>query len=458
MQIELTQEQSLSAQQLQCLKILQMSRLDILQHINALAEENPTVEVDSPGMEDTFSDVAQEVWDCSHWLEEQSNAYSYADTHIEKNVFIALEQFGTDGGLAETLALFLQRQIDTLAVSRRTKDILSLLADCLDENGYMCFSDQELAQSFHAPEAEICADMELLRSLEPAGIGARSLSECLLLQLERLRDDTIATPIVREHLDDLGKCHYKVIAGALGVSSADVRRALVKIRELDPRPGRQFSPMERTEAILPDLCVIEENGEYVCDESRFSQPVFHINPYYLNLYHTTDDPEVRKYLNKKLEQASSLLHAMGQRKSTLLRCCAFLTAHQQAFFRDGPAALQPLRMTDAAQELGLHVSTVSRALSNKYLQCSQGVFPLRYFFSASASASEGSASRNAVQTLLRHLIATEDPQNPLSDEELRIKLTAQGCPISRRTVAKYREELQIPSYLHRAQTSETTST
>jgi len=450
-QIELSQEQNLSPQQIHCLKILQMGRLDILQHISSLAEENPTIEMDTPAPEETFSDVAQEVWDYSHWLEEQDSGYYHLNHYLDKNIFVELEQFGTDGGLWETLFVFLQRQIDKLTVCKRTKDILQLLIGCLDENGYMCFSDLELAQSFCVSAEEIHEDMDILRSLEPAGVGARTLSECLLLQLERLHDDSIATVLVKDYLDDLGKCHFKMLAEALDVTSADIRQALVKIRELDPRPGRQFSPIEHTDIILPDIYIVEENGTYICDESRFSQPSFHISKYYQELFSSTDDPEVRRYLGKKIEQSAALLYALGQRKSTLLRCGNFLANRQQAFFKNGPCALQPLRMTDAAQELGVHVSTISRTLRNKYLQCTQGVFPLNYFFSAGVSSSGGSMTGKAARSLIRQLINAENPKKPLSDEELRIKLGEQGCNISRRTVAKYREELEIPSYMHRIQ-------
>ena len=195
--------------------------------------------------------------------------------------------------------------------------------------------------------------------------------------------------------------------------------------------------------VYPDVFVVEQEGEFVCDDHRRPAPMLHLNRYYQDLYRQTDDPEVKKYLAEKLLQAENVLFALRQRESTMLRCARFVAAGQQAFFRDGPRALRPMYMTEAAQALDVHLSTVSRAVKDKYLQCRQGVFPLSYFFSAPAP--DGSdVSRRAVLLQLRELIDGEDKAHPLSDEKLRCLLEQKGCVLSRRTVAKYREELGIP--------------
>ena len=229
----------------------------------------------------------------------------------------------------------------------------------------------------------------------------------------------------------------------LHISQEEVRRAQQRIRQLDPRPGRQFSPPEPAPMVYPDVFVVEQEGEFVCDDHRRPAPMLHLNRYYQDLYRQTDDPEVKKYLAEKLVQAENVLFALRQRESTMLRCARFVAAGQQAFFRDGPRALRPMYMTEAAQALDVHLSTVSRAVKDKYLQCRQGVFPLNYFFSAPAP--DGSdVSRRAVLLQLRELIDGEDKAHPLSDEKLRCLLEQKGCVLSRRTVAKYREELGIP--------------
>ena len=354
-----------------------------------------------------------------------------------------MNRIGTDGGLAETLESFLCRQIAGLEVPERQRQLLYYLVGCLEDSGYLTTPPEELAVGAGVPEEELRRSIARLQTLEPAGVGAADLSQCLYLQLQRIGDDGPATQIVLHHLEALARNRYHQIAQALHISQEEVRQAQQRIRQLDPRPGRQFSPPEPAPMVYPDVFVVEQEGEFVCDDHRRPAPMLHLNRYYQDLYRQTDDPEVKKYLAEKLVQAENVLFALRQRESTMLRCARFVAAGQQAFFRDGPRALRPMYMTEAAQALDVHLSTVSRAVKDKYLQCRQGVFPLSYFFSAPAP--DGSdVSRRAVLLQLRELIDGEDKAHPLSDEKLRCLLEQKGCVLSRRTVAKYREELGIP--------------
>lgn len=448
MQIEIKQEQQLSARQLQSLQVLQMSRIDLLRCLNTLAEENPVVDLETPAAEETFSDTADDLERRLHWLEDVGPGPGRTAYTPEEETLSPVDRIGTDGGLWETLPLFLRRQIADLPVSRTDKALLCYLSDCLDDDGYMRFSDAELAEGLSAPEEQVSRGMARLRRLEPAGVGARDLPQCLLLQLERLGDESAAVPIVRAYLEPLGRGRFRAIAAALGIPEEEVRRALAKIRQLDPYPGRQFCRAERPAHILPDILVTEQDGVYVCDESRVARAEFRISSFYRQLYDTTDDPEVRQYLKGKLQQADHMLRAVHQRRSTLLRCGMFIARHQQDFFRLGSRGLHPLRMTDAAAELELHVSTVSRALKDKYLQCAWGVFPMDYFFSGNA-ISGGDTTAGSACALLRELVAGEDRAHPLSDEALCAAMKARGCDISRRTVAKYRQQLGIPNSAQR---------
>ena len=439
MQIEIKQEQQISARQLQSLQVLQMSRIDLLRCLNTLAEENPVVDLEAPAAEETFSDTADDLERRLHWLEDVGPGPGRTAYAPEEETLSPVDR---------TLPLFLRRQIADLPVSRTDKALLCYLSDCLDDDGYMRFSDAELAEGLSAPEEQVSRGMARLRRLEPAGIGARDLPQCLLLQLERLGDESAAVPIVREYLEPLGRGRFRAIAASLGIPEEEVRRALAKIRQLDPYPGRQFCRAERPAHILPDILVTEQDGVYVCDESRVTRAEFRISSFYRQLYDTTDDPEVRQYLKGKLQQADHMLRAVHQRRSTLLRCGMFIARHQQDFFRLGSRGLHPLCMADAAAELELHVSTISRALKDKYLQCAWGVFPMDYFFSGNA-VSGGDTTAGSACALLRELVAGEDRGHPLSDEALCAAMKAQGCDISRRTVAKYRQQLGIPNSAQR---------
>lgn len=418
MELELRQEQQLSMRQLHSLRLLQMGRLEMREYLESVAQENPTVELELPHEEEPLTRQAERWLDRWRWLEENDRQNSYYERPNQEEEDSPMNRIGTDGGLAETLESFLCRQIAGLEVPERQRQLLYYLVGCLEDSGYLTVPAEELAVGAGVPEEELRRSIARLQTLEPAGVGAADLSQCLYLQLQRIGDDGPATQIVLHHLEALAKNRYHQIAQTLHISQEEVRRAQQRIRQLDPRPGRQFSPPEPA-------------------------PMLHLNRYYQDLYRQTDDPEVKKYLAEKLVQAENVLFALRQRESTMLRCARFVTAGQQAFFRDGPRALRPMYMTEAAQALDVHLSTVSRAVKDKYLQCRQGVFPLSYFFSAPAP--DGSdVSRRAVLLQLRELIDGEDKAHPLSDEKLRCLLEQKGCVLSRRTVAKYREELGIP--------------
>lgn len=275
-------------------------------------------------------------------------------------------------------------------------------------------------------------------------MGAAELWECLALQLERIGETGPALTIVRDHLEALAKRHDRAIAAKLNITPAQVEEARRTIRELDPRPGSVFQRTEQIFYIQPDLTVEEQEGRLTVKSTRGERPPFRLSRYYQKLLKQSEDREVRDYLSEKLRQAENVLWAADQRGSTLLRCAQVIVERQSDFFRFGPEALRPLRMGEVAQELGLHESTVSRAVREKYLQCPQGLYPLSWFFTRSAGTGEG-VSGTAARKLLLRLIDGEDKAKPLSDQQLSEHMAREGCPISRRTVAKYREELGIPS-------------
>lgn len=448
MQLEIRQEQKLSQQQLRSLQLLQMNRVELATYLNSLSEENPTIDMDPANEEEALPEAGRELYERLLWLEAEGNPVR-GSTSGEEEFLSPLDSVGTDGGLWETLPLFLQRQIADLPLEQQEREKLVYLSYCLNDDGYMEFSDRELAESLQVTEEQAVAYMDRLRALEPAGVGARNLAECLLLQLERFHDDGLTARIVRESLEDLGRGRFRQIAQSFGVSVEEVRGALARIRQLDPRPGRQFCREERPVHLRPDISVIRQNGVYLCDESRFHQPGFHINAYYRELYRSTDDPQVKKYLEEKLRQADQVYRAVQLRRSTLLRCADYIVERQQDFFRLGKRGLRALRMADAAQALGVHTSTVSRAMRGKYIQCTWGIYPMSYFFSGHSVTADSATPAEVARTLLKSLVEQEDKAHPLSDEELCGRMKQQGCQLSRRTVAKYRSELHIPSYLER---------
>ncbi|MCF2595810.1 RNA polymerase factor sigma-54 [Pseudoflavonifractor phocaeensis] len=445
MELIQSQVQRLSQQQLQGVELLQMSAQELESYLRELSQENPVVELEEHFAPAQESPREEDLLRRLRWLEDNDRQNHYYQ-HIDEEELDPLVRVSGTGGLEETLVRFISRQLDRLGVEEELDRAVRYLAACLDGGGYLRFSLEELSGQTGIPLSRMKRALALLHSLEPAGVGAADLSQCLELQLLRIGAEGPALAIVRDHLEALAKRHYRAIASALGITVEQVREAEGIIRELEPRPGAVFEQPEQVAYIQPDVFVAEEEGRFVARTRGGERPPFRISAYYRDLLSQSGEQEVREYLTGKLRQAEGVLWAIGQRERTLLRCAQAITERQQDFFRLGPQALVPLRMADVAQELGVHESTVSRSIREKYLQCARGVYPMSYFFSRSATADQSGAAvgGTAARALLKQLLDQEDKSRPLSDQKLSEEMERQGCPISRRTVAKYREKMNIP--------------
>lgn len=435
-------QQNLSRRQLYSQELLRLSTLELESYIRELAQENPLVELEeissvsrTEGKDDRLGRLRWlEDNDRQNWFYQQ-----FSDEELDP-----LARVGTGGGLEETLVSFLCRQLDRLKLEEGRERLVRYLIYCLDDDGYLRTPLEELASHGAIPLPRLEEARTVLQSLEPAGIGASELSQCLSLQLERIGETGPVLIIVREYLDALAEHRDRAIASELNITPAQVDEARRTIRELDPRPGSVFHRTEQVFYIQPDLIVEEKEGRLTVSPAQGDRPPFRMSRYYQKLLDRTEDREAREYLAEKLRQAEDVLWAAEQRRSTILRCAQTVVDRQSGFFRFGSEALRPLGTGEVARELGLDESAVSRAVREKYLQCAQGVYPLSWFFSRSAGAGEGLDGTTAHKLLLR-LIDGEDKARPLSDRELSEGMAREGCPISIQTVTKYREELGIPS-------------
>ena len=412
MELVQRQTQQLTQQTLQSLALLQMSTVELEAYVQELAQENPIIDLEPPRSEQE-APRDQELFRRVKWLEDSDRQNRYYQ-RLDAEELDPLAQVGTDGGLEESLSNFLFRQIQQLDLDESAKQLLCYLSACLDEDGYFRIPLDELSRTSGISQRRLARTLELLRSLEPAGVGASSLSQCLELQLLRIHEEGPALAIVRDCLEELAKKHYHAISARLSISQEEVRSAERLIRELNPRPGSIFALPSEISYIQPDILIEEMDGHFTARLRNSDRPYFQINSYYRSLLTQSDDAQVREYLTLKLRQAENVLWAIGQRETTLLRCAQAIAGRQQDFFRSGPSALRPLRLSDIAQELEIHESTVSRAIRDKYVQCPRGVFPLRHFLSRRAAGESGAEVGScAAKELLRRLIREEDSTKPL---------------------------------------------
>lgn len=442
--VAVKQAQILSPQMIQSMEILQMSAQELREYISELALENPTMELEE--RQEWQGDLEQ-VRQRLDWLESGDRPGAFSPDGGEEG---READFGVTDDAPNTLYQYICDQLPPLA--EPVFGAVLFLAECLNSSGWIDEPLEELAREGGFSLAVLEQALDVLQSLEPAGVGARCLRECLLIQLSRLPErNPLACLIAAKHLDALSKNHFGAIAKAARRSQEEVREACALIRSLNPRPGAGFDAQERASYIAPDIVVTWEEGrlELATNDSYF--PTLSVSGYYRQLLGSTEDAEVKEYLLQKVHQTEWAIRAVEQRRSTLLDCVRTITRLQRDFFEQGPGHLVPMTLSDVGAEMGVHESTVSRAVRGKYLQCHGSVYPLQFFFSRSlgdrtALCPAGAASTpEYAKSLLKRLVEEEDRKKPLSDQKLCELMAAQGCDLSRRTVAKYRDELGIPS-------------
>jgi RNA polymerase sigma-54 factor len=351
---------------------------------------------------------------------------------------------------AETLAEHLEWQLLLVAKTEREKALGRVLIGNLDESGYLTDTVTHIAETQGVNVAEVERVLNTLQSFEPAGVAARDLRECLLLQLESKTGELArqAYQVVVNHFEDMEKRRFTLITKALNCSIEDLRQILAFISNLEPKPGRSFQDTE-TKYITPDVFVRKIEGEYVVVLNDEPVPKLHISPYYRRLLKdkkAMNGKETKKFLENKIQSALWLIKNIEQRRKTIYRVTEAIAKIQQGFLDYGIGALKPLTLRQVADMIGMHESTVSRVTTHKYVQTPRGLFELKFFFTSGLESVDGlDVSSMSVKERIKELVHQESPQKPYSDQKIMQILTGQGLSIARRTIAKYREELRIPS-------------
>lgn len=438
MKLELSPKQTtaMTPQLIQAIEILQMNSQELMEYVSEALQENAVLEAERTEQGDGPVEFGE--FSRSAAFGSGSGETGAADSD-------RVPEYASAGG--ESLFESLRFQLRSEKIPGKLRSAAMLLAESLNDDGWLDESLEDIACSSGFDTETLEMALERLQSLEPAGVGARDLAECLSLQLKRYHpEETLALEIAREQLSAMSKGQYGRIAAALGSEKDEVHRACRLIRSLTPRPGSEFSGSAAPEYVIPDVIVSQSEQRFEVRLNQRFSPALSISGYYSALAETAEDTEVRAYLAEKLRQAKWLISTIEQRRKTLCRCVACLLRIQEEFFLSGSGKLVPMSLSDIAAELEVHESTVSRALKGKYLQCPRGTFPMSYFFSRSFATMDGtnSMSPDMVKALIREMIGSEDKKKPLSDQKICDRLNEKGCAISRRTVAKYRDELRLP--------------
>jgi len=465
----------LAPQIIQSIEILQLPLLELRQRIDQELLENPLLELSAPSEEEQEGEepevsaveppreepvkeaVAEEKdqGEQFEWLDELTEDYAESDwgrsyrSYVSEDRDAKQEAFENSPAPDPTLQEHLEGQLAYCDLDKTTREICRNIIANLDSHGYLAYPLEEIVASMDikvTPE-QAAEALKVVQGLEPRGVGARNLQECLILQLDpREPDYDFLRRLISEHFEDILRNRYPRVAQQMGCTVAELKAAVEKVGRLNPSPGSLFTKAPAPH-VIPDLRVEEVDGEYVVLLEDSWLPSLRISPYYVQRLRSKGlDPQVRSYLRKKLQSAQGLVSAIEQRRSTLYNVATEILKAQKEFFEKGSLHLKPLKMQEVADRVGVHVSTVSRAISDKYVQTPHGIYSLKHLFTGGLQKADGELeSWEVVRQKLLSVVVGEDKSSPLSDQDIADALKKEGIDIARRTVSKYRKVLKIPS-------------
>ncbi|WP_425806073.1 RNA polymerase factor sigma-54 [Desulfitobacterium sp. Sab5] len=453
LRLEQTQKLIMTPELRQAITILQLSALELSTFVDQQLLENPLLEVvedsaagsnaekeNESGQSEQRTD-SDSTWDMD-WEEyfqrqEERITREYEPDPSQKN---RLEPFVA---MAPTLQEYLLEQLHVQKLTVPVKYMEYIIGN-LDNNGYLELTLESIAKELKISIEMAEKSLNIVQGLDPLGVGARSLEECLRLQLPLIPKAPAKMSEFLKHLEDLAAGRIQRIAAQMQITTAEVQKLADWVRQLDPKPGRRFSESGEIRYIVPDVVIEEIAGEFIILVNDITVPRLGINQAYRKALSQSGEDETRKFVEQRLNSAAWLIRSIEQRRTTLYKVANAIVKRQAEFLRKGVRYLHPLNLKDIAEEVGVHESTVSRATANKYVQTPRGIFEFKFFF-ASGIKNEQGVTTEGIKQVLKDLIAGESSKAPFSDQKLSELLKEKGMEISRRTVAKYRDELGIPS-------------
>jgi len=470
-QLKLTQQLIMTPQLQMAIKLLQLSRLELVEKIQQELEENPALdevqetlspesaaekaaadpEVSEQTKEVTFEEKLNEDIDWRNYIEEY-NSPGRMPVESEGRETPRFDSFISK---KESLSDHLLWQFLMTSPDTASEKIGSLIIGNLTKDGYLDISLDDISETSGSHIEKVERVLVVLQSFNPIGVCARNLSECLLIQIERLGlgDNSLLTEIVKNHLHHLENKNYRLICKTLKVRLDNVVAAVNVIKGLEPKPGREFSESD-VQYITPDIYVYKSENDFVIVLNDDGLPKLQVNSYYKKAMTRGEkiSAETKEYLQEKLRSAAWLIRSIHQRQKTIYKVMESILKFQRPFFEQGITHLKPMVLRDVAEDIEMHESTISRVTTNKYAYTPQGIFELKYFFNSSIKRIHGEAIASAsVQDKIKKIIESENPKKPFSDSKMAEMLKDQNVDIARRTVAKYREMLGVLSSNKRKQ-------
>ncbi len=468
--LKLSQKLIMTPSLQQAIKLLQLSKLELQEVLNQELLENPLLEETAEEVKTEEQETKTENEEADKKVETQEkekdsfdeidyDAYfqDYIEYGYNPRMSEEHEEFPIENTLTRppNLTDHLTWQLMMSDASPRTKEIGQFIIGNIDEDGYLRATNEEIMASGKYEAEEVATALKAIQSLDPIGVGARDLRECLLLQLEFLEvDEPLVETIIRDHWDVFMQRHFVQLAKVIGIDLKTLEGIIEVIKHLDPKPGRKYSN-ERAIYVEPDVYIQKVGDEYVIVLNEDGMPKLRINGSYRAMLNSMDskaDGETVNYIKDKIRSAVWLIKSLDQRQRTIYKVAESIVKHQREFLEKGIDYLRPLVLRDVADDIQMHESTVSRVVSNKYMHTPRGLFLMKYFFHSGIDSDTGEdISSLTVKKKIQSFIEGEDPRKPLSDSKIMKILNDEGINIARRTVAKYRDELNIPSSTDRKQ-------
>lgn len=436
--MKLTQEQRLiiTQQMKLSIKILQMSSYDLEKFINDQLQENPLLDSKSQKNDDIG------VLDYKNIIKQREREFSNKSVYDEDNEKASPLNFISQ---RKTLKEFLKEQLGVMNISEEIKETVCYLIECLDDRGYLVINNDEICRELNISLSKLEEAVKFIQTLEPDGIGARNLMECLKLQLVKKEiGNNKIYQIIENYLELIADNKYVEISKKMKISVKEAQKYGDLIKTLEPKPARGFYTGEDTAYIIPDAYIKKIQDEYIVIMNDKAVPGLNINSLYKNILNKEDNEETVKYVKEKLNSAVFLIKSIEQRKNTLFRVLNEILKYQKSYFDLGDEYLMPMTMREISETLNIHESTVSRAIKDKYVVTDRGTIKIKRLFTNSIS-SESDISVNNIKNLIKKIINDENDRKPLSDQKICDLLNESNMNISRRTVAKYREEMGIKS-------------